>query len=117
MSKNEDGIIDVDLAIAYEGEIKLTGGILRKTKGLGKVYTLDFDRIIDATNYNIEIRGIGNNYRETITQTTITKSYTLPDYGIYKARVKGYNDNLKSDWSEWIILKHNKTVKLICNYN
>ena len=107
-TKSEDGIIDVNAAIAYTGTIALTVGTLTAVRGTGFSTTLTLERIIDATNYTIEVKDV-----EDIETTSLSNSYTLPDYDIYYFRYKGYNADLESDWSEWQVIPYPAIKHLI----
>ena len=107
-TKSEDGIIDVNAAIAYTGTIALTVGTLTAVRGTGFSTTLTLERIIDATNYTIEVKDV-----EDIETTSLSNSYTLPDYDIYYFRYKGYNADLESEWSEWQVIPYPAIKHLI----
>ena len=107
-TKSEDGIIDVNAAIAYTGTIALTVGTLTAVRGTGFSATLTLERIIDATNYTIEVKDV-----EDIETTSLSNSYNLPDYDIYYFRYKGYNADLESDWSEWQVIPYPAIKHLI----
>ena len=111
-TKDEDGIIDIDLAIAYSGTIALTVGDLTAVRGIGKASTITLERIIDATDYKIEVRKLRSNYQEIIETTDLGNAYTLPSYGHFKFRYMGYNGSLESEWSSWVEIKYNSFDKL-----
>ena len=106
-TKDEDGIIDVALAIAYSGSIALTVGNLTAVRGIDKALTITLERIIDATGYKIEVRKLRSNYQEIIETTDLVNAYTLTSYGHFKFRYMGYNGSLESEWSSWQEIKYN----------
>ena len=106
-TKDEDGIIDVDSAIAYTGLTVLNVGSLTAVRGIDKALTITLERIIDATGYKIEVRKLRSNYQEIIETTDLVNAYTLTSYGHFKFRYMGYNGSLESAWSSWQEIKYN----------
>ena len=106
-NENGYGIIDVNSAIAYTGLTGLFIGDLTAVRGIGKASTITLERIIDATDYKIEVRKLRSNYQEIIETTDLGNAYTLPSYGHFKFRYMGYNGSLESAWSSWQEIKYN----------
>lgn len=107
---NEDGygIIDIDSAVAYTGDIGLTVGDITASRTSGMSVSLTLDRVIDATNYAI--------YRDSVlisTQTGLTYTDTLPDYGVYEYTYKGYNSTLTSNKATPTYVRHGKGTLLV----
>ena len=102
-TKDEDNIIDVDLAIAYSGSTALTvGGITVERTGTLAV-NIDIDRVTDATNYEIKVVELhSGELVDTIETTTLDNDYTLPNYGVYLFSYRGHNNDLYSDWSDTV---------------
>lgn len=107
-TKDENGIINVNSAIAYDGEIKLNVGSLASVRNAGNNFTFTLERVIDATNYEVEIEDV-----ETVQTTTLTYNYNLLVNGVHRVRYRGYNANLTSNWSEWIEIKYKILEKLL----
>ena len=99
-TKSSSGIIDINHAIMYDGDIKLTVGDISVERGTGLSSTITLGRITDATIYDIETG-------TRTTTTSLSNSYTLPYYGIHTFRYRGRNSNLTSDWSDIFTLKYN----------
>lgn len=97
-TKSEDGIINVNSAIAYDGEIKLSVRNLTVERTSGFSTTVTIERVIDATSYEIDINGT------IYTTAELTYSYTLPTYDRYTFKYRGINADLQSDWSDEVTL-------------
>ena len=96
-------VINVANAVAYTGEIKLTVGTITAIREDGKSASITLGRIIDATDYEIDVEGV-----EIIETTNLNNNYTLPDFGKFRFRYRGTNGMLTSDWSEWDVIKYPK---------
>ena len=105
------GFIDVNSAISLTDPI-LTVGTLTAVRGIGFASTITLERIVDATNYKIEVRKLRSNYQEIIETTDLVNAYTLTSYGHFKFRYMGYNGSLESEWSSWQEIKYNSFDKL-----
>ena len=99
-TKDEDGIIDVDSAIAYSGTIALTVGDMTAERTDTLTVSLVLERITDATNYRIKVTDLSGNLIEYVETTALSYEYTLPDYGVYLFSYMGYTSDLESSYSD-----------------
>ena len=107
-TKDEDGIIDVDSAVAYSGTLQLTIGSISAERTTGFSVSVTLEGVIDATAYKIYRNGI-----LLATQSDLTYTDTLPDYGKYEYRYFAYNDNLESQLSSITTIKYPRIDYLV----
>ena len=102
-TKDEDGIINVTSAVNYSGDIQLTVGSITLERTSGMSVSVTLGRVIDATSYKIYRNGV-----LISTQTGLTYTDTLTEYGKFRYAYKGYNDNLTSYLSDEALIKYHK---------
>ena len=96
-------IIDVDLAVAYGDDVNLTVGSITASRTSGTSVSITLERVIDATGYKIYSNG------ELIsTQTGLTYTDTLTEYGKFRYTYYAYNDNESSIVSDEALVKYHK---------
>ena len=87
--------------------MELTVGSITAERTSGFSVSVTLERVIDATSYKI-YRKEQNETEWTLisTQTSLTYTDTLPDYGVYSYKYYAYNDNLSSDYSSEAEIKY-----------
>ncbi len=100
--KNGYGEINVNSAIAYNGEVKLGIGNINVERTSGFSVKVTIEKVAEATDYKIFRDG------EVIsTQKELVFEDTIPNYGEYLYKYEALNGSLTSNSSNITKLKYN----------